>query len=213
MADATKTTSWAPRGAWAGLLNAGHLGVPSATGVRVIAREGLGIASLIAPAAGEAALAAAVKGGFGLDLPLHLAIAQSGKHAAVWAGPGQWLLIAEERTGFADALAPLSGVAAISDQSSGRAALRLSGPRIRDCLAKGCMLDLHPAAFPVGMAALTSIAHIGIHLWRAEDGPEGAVFEIMVARSFAGSFWSWLSASAAEFGCEIVTKAAATGRG
>ncbi|HEY5797857.1 MAG TPA: sarcosine oxidase subunit gamma family protein [Bosea sp. (in: a-proteobacteria)] len=213
MADAMTTANWAPRSAWAGILQAGQLGTPAKTGVRVAARDGLGIASLIAPATGDAALAPAVKARFGLDLPSTPAIASSKTHAAVWAGPGQWLLIANERAGFADALAPLSDVAAVADQSSGRAALRLSGNRIRDALAKGCMLDLHPSAFPVGMAALTSIAHIGVHLWRAQDGPEGAVFEIMVARSFAGSFWSWLSASAAEFGCEVVTNEAATGRG
>lgn len=213
MADAMTTATWAPRGAWAGILQAGHLGVAAATGVQVTARDGLGIANLIAPAVGEAALAAAVKNSFGLDLPSKPAIVSAKTHAAVWAGPGQWLLIAEDRAGFTDALVPLSDVAAVADQSSGRAALRLSGERVRDALAKGCMLDLHPAAFPVGMTALTSIAHIGVHLWRAEDGPEGAVFEIMVARSFAGSFWSWLSVSAAEFGCEVVTNGAATGRG
>jgi sarcosine oxidase subunit gamma len=213
MADATTTTIWAPRGAWAGILREGHLGVPGHAGVRIAVRDGLGIASLIAPAAGGAALAKAVRTRFGLDLPSTPAIAHSATHAAIWAGPGQWLLVAESAAGFADALQALSGLAAVADQSSGRAALRLSGARVREALAKGCMLDLHPTAFPVGMAALTSIAHIGVHLWRAEDGPEGAVFEIMVARSFAGSFWSWLSASVAEFGCEVVTNEASTGRG
>jgi heterotetrameric sarcosine oxidase gamma subunit len=213
MADATTNANWAPRGAWTGILQEGHLGTPTKTGVRIEARDGLGIASLIAPATGDTALAEAVKARLALDLPSTPAVARSGTHAAVWSGPGQWLLIANDRTGFADALAPLSDVAAVADQSSGRAALRLSGNRIRDALAKGCMLDLHPTAFPVGMAALTSIAHIGVHLWRAQDGPEGAIFEIMVARSFAGSFWSWLSASVAEFGCEALSDKASTGRG
>ncbi|KPH79555.1 sarcosine oxidase subunit gamma [Bosea vaviloviae] len=212
MADAT-TAIWAPRSAWAGILHEGHIGLAGSTSITIAARDGLGIASLIAPAAGEAALAEAVKAAFGLDLPATPAIARAGHHAAVWAGPGQWLLLAETRSGFSDALQALSGVAAVAEQSSGRAALRLSGPRIRDALAKGCMLDLHPVAFPVGMAALTSIAHIGVHLWRAQDCPEGAVFEIMVARSFAGSFWSWLSASVAEFGCDIVASGASIGRG
>jgi len=213
MADLATTALWAPRSAWAGILKDGHLGKQGATGVRIAARDGLRIASLIAPAAGKAALADAVKARLRLDLPSTPAIISSATHAAVWAGPGQWLLVAESTAGFADTLQALSGLAAVADQSSGRAVLRLSGSRIREALAKGCMLDLHPAAFPVGMTALTSIAHIGVHLWRAEDGPDGAVFEIMVARSMAGSFWSWLSASVAEFGCEVVTGEAATGRG
>ncbi|HEV7256457.1 MAG TPA: sarcosine oxidase subunit gamma family protein [Bosea sp. (in: a-proteobacteria)] len=213
MADVMTTTTWAPRGAWAGILQSGHRGTAGKSGVRVEARDGLGIASLIAPASGDAPLAAAMKARLGLDLPSTPAVASSRTHAAVWAGPGQWLLVANDRTGFADALQALSDVAAVADQSSGRAALRVSGAAVRNALAKGCMLDLHPAAFPIGMAALTSIAHIGVHLWRAEDGPEGAVFEIMVARSFAGSFWSWLSASVAEFGCDIIANEASTGRG
>lgn len=212
MADAT-TATWSPRGAWAGIFPEGHVGLAGSTGITIAARDGLGIASLIAPANGEAALAGAVKASFGLELPTTPAIVRAGAHAAVWAGPGQWLLLAETRSSFGDALQALAGLGAIAEQSSGRAVLRLSGPSVRAALAKGCMLDLHPVAFPVGMTALTSIAHIGVHLWRAQDGPEGAVFEIMVARSFAGSFWSWLSASVAEFGCDVVTRGASTGRG
>ena len=65
------------------------------------------------------------------------------------------------------------------------------------------MVDLHPSVFPVGATSLTSFAQIGVQLWRTEDGPDGAVFEILVARSMAGSFWSWFAASAAEFGCRV----------
>ncbi|PTM39923.1 sarcosine oxidase subunit gamma family protein [Bosea sp. 124] len=213
MADAATPANWTPRGAWAGILQDGHLGVAGTPGVRIAARDGLGIASLIAPGTGAAALTAAVKARFGLDLPTKPAISHSATHAAVWAGPGQWLLLAENRDGFDDALQAVVGLGAVAEQSSGRAVLRLSGPKAREALAKGCMLDLHPAAFPVGMAALTSIGHIGVHLWRAEDGPEGAVFEMMVARSMAGSFWSWLSGAVAEFGCQVVATEGSTGRG
>jgi heterotetrameric sarcosine oxidase gamma subunit len=209
MRDAAKKLDWVPRGAWAELPSEGHLGATGAAGTTITVRNGLGIASLITAEGGEAALAQAVKARFGLDLPSTPLASCSATHALVWAGPGQWLLVAAQRNGFTDDLQALSGLAAVAEQSDARAALTLSGPRIRDALAKGCMIDLHPQAFPVGATALTSIAHIGLHLWRADDGPDGAVFEIMVARSMAGSFWSWLSASVAEFGCTL----AATGRG
>jgi methylglutamate dehydrogenase subunit D len=203
-------TVWTPQGPWSCILPAGHLGAPGEVGIVVTARDGLGMASLIVAEGGEAALAQSVKAHFGLDLPSTPRAARSATHALVWAGPGQWLLIAEDRSGFAEDLAALSHLAAVADQSDSRAALRLSGTRIRDALAKGCMLDLHASAFPPGFAALTSIAHISVHLWRVDDGPDDeAVFEIMVPRSVAGSFWSWLSASAAEFGCTVAT----TGRG
>lgn len=214
MSDAAMKPGWTPRSAWAGTLSDGHFGAAGATGVSVVARSGLGIASLIVTEGGEAALTKAMKARFGLALPPTPQAVISADRALVWAGPGQWLFIAGDRSGFADDLQALSGLAAIADQSDGRAVLTLSGGKIREALAKGCMIDLHPSAFPVGSAALTSIAHIGVHLWRAEDGPDGAVFEFMVARSMAGSFWSWFSASAAEFGCQVVlARACQTGRG
>ncbi len=42
---------------------------------------------------------------------------------------------------------------------------------------------------------------MGVTLWRLEDHSDGTpVFEIVVFRSLAGSFWHALSESAAEFG-------------
>ena len=214
MSDAAMKPGWTPRSAWAGILSEGSFGAKGPAGVIVTAREGLGIASLIAPEDGEAALSQAVKTRFGLDLPTTPRTVVSAGRALVWAGPGQWLLVTENRAGLASDIQALSGLAAIADQSDGRAVLTLSGGKIRAALAKGCMIDLHPSAFPVGSAALTSIAHIGVHFWGAEDGPDGAVFEFMVARSMAGSFWSWFSASAAEFGCQVAhARDCASGRG
>jgi sarcosine oxidase subunit gamma len=71
---------------------------------------------------------------------------------------------------------------------------------MREALAKGCPIDLHPRAFAAGAAAATVIGHIGVNLWRlpSDDGLHLAVF-----RSMAGSFRSWLHASAAEFGLEV----------
>lgn len=205
MAELATPMSWTPRGAWNGILPNGQFGAAGPAGVTAAARDGLGIASIIMADGGEAALAQAVMARFGLDLPASPVALYSATHALIWSGPGQWLLVGEDRGRFADDLQALSGLAAVADQSDGRAVLRLSGARIRDALAKGCMIDLHPAAFPAGSAALTSISHIGVQLWRAPDGPDGTAFEIMVARSMAGSFWAWLSASAAEFGCSVTT--------
>lgn len=198
-------TTWAPRGAWAGIVDDGHHSARGKTGVAVATRDGLGIASLIAGERGADVLARTVKARFGLDLPMTPVATQSATHALVWAGPGQWLLVAGTRAGFDEDIRALSSFAAVSEQSDGKAVLRLSGSKIREALAKGCMIDLHPSVFPVDAVALTSIAYIGVHLRRAADGPDGTVFDIVVPRSMAGSFWSWLSASAAEFGCTVTT--------
>lgn len=206
MSEAATMAAWQPRGPWAGIIAPGPFGATGPAGVTIATRDGLGIASVIVADGGRDALAAVLKP-MGLDLPATPRAVFANGHGLIWAGPEQWLLIAEKREGFAERLRELGAAAAVSDQSDGRATLRLSGPKIRDALAKGCMIDLHPAAFPVGAAALTSIAYMGVQLWRlADDAASGdAVFEIAVARSMVGSFWSWLSASVAEFGCMVTT--------
>ncbi|CAN7682819.1 sarcosine oxidase subunit gamma [Bosea sp. LjRoot237] len=204
--------SWVPRSAWAGIAQAGQIGSPGPAGVTATLLDGFGLATLIAAPGGAAALSDLVESRVGVALPSSPRIVSRASHDAIWSGPDQWLLRAAAREGFADLLEALSAQAAVSDLSDARAAMRLSGPHVRAALAKGVMLDLHPAAFAVGDAALTSVAHIGLHLWQLADGPDGSVFEIMVARSMVGSFWSWLAASAAEFGCRVSIDRAA-GRG
>jgi methylglutamate dehydrogenase subunit D len=199
--DLSLKTNWRRRGAWADVLMESRTDAARPVGVSVTAREGLGVASILAHRGGEAALSALVMTRYGLDLPTIPRAVRGAAHAFVWAGPGQWLLVAEQREDFS----ALSRLAAVSDQGDARAALRLSGPNVRDMLAKGCMIDLHPTAFPSGAVAMTSIAHIGVHLWRVDepscDGD--AVFDILLARSVAASFWSWAKASAAEYGCGV----------
>ncbi|WP_158818873.1 sarcosine oxidase subunit gamma [Methylocapsa sp. S129] len=197
MADPSLKTKWSRHSAWADILTASPSDAARPCGVNVVAREGLGVAGIQAQRGRKAALSALVKMRYGLELPTTPRAVRDAAHAFVWAGPGQWLLVAEQKESFAE----LSELAAVSDQSDGRAALRLSGPNVRDMLAKGCMIDLHPAAFPSGAAAMTSIAHIGVHLWRVDEQPydRPAIFDILVARSMAASFWSWASASAAEY--------------
>jgi sarcosine oxidase subunit gamma len=73
----------------------------------------------------------------------------------------------------------------------------LSGPHARDVLAKGLPIDLDPRAFPLGSAATSAIAHMGVQLWQLDDTRS---YDLAIFRSVSQSFWSWLSASAAEFG-------------
>lgn len=203
--------SWAPRAAWAGIAQAGSFGTQGKAGVTATLLDGFGLATLIAGADTVQGLLRLVETKLGIALPQAPKIVSGGAHDAIWAGSEQWLLRAASRDGFQTLLADLAPHAAVSDQSDARAALRLSGPRVRDVLAKGVMLDLHPAAFAVGDTAATIIAYIGVQLWRLPDGPGGAVFEIMLPRSMAGSFWSWFAASAAGFGCAVSEATAARG--
>ena len=122
--------------------------------------------------------------------------------ALVWAGPHQWLCMSEKPDLVPRLAAGLAGLAAVSDQSDARTVLRVSGPRSRDVLAKGCPIDLHPRAFAPGDAALTVIAHIGVHIWQFDAAP---TYDVAVFRSMAASFWSWFEVAAAEFGCDVTT--------
>ena len=201
MAEQT-TSIWPRRDAWAGIAEVGQIGASGKPGITALTLDNMGFATLIA-ATGSADLERAIKRLIGLDLPRTPSISSSSTHSVAWARPDQWLLIARQRAGFPDLLASLSDDAAVSDQSHAIAALRLSGARVQEVLAKGSMVDLHASVFPVGASALTSFAHVGVQLWRTDDKPDGAVFEILVARSMAGSFWSWFTASAAEFGCAV----------
>lgn len=189
-----------PRSAFTGLLvRSGRAdGEP---GVTVRPGDDLALARMIARKGRAGDLAAAIRSRYGLDLPSTPRRVAQGGLAFIWSGPGQWLAVAEDGRDLARELTDAIGAfAAASDQSDGLAVLRVSGPRVRDALIKGVGLDLHPRAFAPGDAAVTVIAHVGAQLWQLDDRPS---YEIAVYRSFAGSLWRWLEASAAEFGCAV----------
>jgi sarcosine oxidase subunit gamma len=106
--------------------------------------------------------------------------------------------------GFATKLrARIGPFAAVVDQSDARLVLRLSGPRVRDVLAKGVPVDLHPKAFKPGDVASTLVAYVGVQIDMLDDAP---TYQLMAPRSMAGTLWSWLAASAAEFGYDVVAR-------
>jgi methylglutamate dehydrogenase subunit D len=173
------TAGWLRQSAWVGLLPAGRTGrAVGPPGVTVSPRDHLGLATVMARNGGALSL--------------------------VWAGPEQWLAVSHDRSIARRLADDLAGLASVADQSDGRAVLRIGGPRARAALAKGCPLDLHPRAFGPGDTAVTAIAHVGVQLWQLDDAP---TYELAVPRSMAKSFWTWLSASAAEFGLAVAGEA------
>lgn len=195
-------TDWRPRSAWAGVLAFGRHGCAhGAPGVSVMPLEGLGLATIVGSERDATALEQALTELVGVPPPATLRLVSGCVGDLVWSGPRRWLLVSKRRDIAAFAASKLAGLAAVSDQSDARAILRLFGPRARDALAKGCLIDLHPRVFAPGDTALTTIAHISLHLWHVDDRP---AYDLAVARSLAASFWSWLSAATAEFGCEVI---------
>jgi heterotetrameric sarcosine oxidase gamma subunit len=147
-------------------------------------RTQLGIASVIArkgidPATIESALAT------------HSRAAKTHPLAMLAVGPGAWLAVQEfAEPDFAEQLqAELKAQAAVCDQSSAYAVLRLSGREARTVLQRGASIDVHPEVFRAGSVAVTVIAHIGVIIAQIDDVP---TYDLFVFRSFAGSFKHWL---------------------
>ena len=186
-----------PRNAWEGVAVPGRSGLAhGGPGVRATLWIPRHIATVTAGPGRAAALSDAAEPTLGGRLPLRPRTVEAGGTTFVWSGPGQWLAISR-RPDLVPRLIGALPEASVADQSGARAILSLSGTGVREVLEKGSMVDLHPRAFAVGDVAVTTIAHVGVQLWQVDDAPR---FDIAVSRSFAGSFWSWLGASAAPLG-------------
>lgn len=156
------------------------------------------IATVTARSGQVEALRAAVRERLGLEIANDACRIASGGRAMIGIGPGNWLFVGDEAgpdtvPALADAL---SGLASVFDQSSGYAILRIEGDTAAALLGKGAYIDLHPAAFPPGRAAVTVIAHIDAILWRVSR----TAYEIAIFRSYADSFWHWLATASAAMG-------------
>jgi heterotetrameric sarcosine oxidase gamma subunit len=193
------------RSALYGLATPGRFGMRTAEPGLVIEEcTGLAFATVLARRAQTGALATAVAARYGVTLPTEPCRVTGGAVTFAGIGPGQWIASAGGVPDFVARLRSDLGIlAAVVDQSDSRLVVRLSGPRARDVLAKGVPVDLHPRAFKTGDVATTVVAHVGVQIDMLDDTP---AFQLAAPRSMAGSFWSWLTASAAEFGYEVVTR-------
>lgn len=136
-----------------------------------------------------------------LRLPLEPGTSASGLLASIlWLGPDEWLVWSDTQAGegLAQSLRAASRgmAAAVVDVSHARIVYAVGGSNARAVLAKGCSLDLHERAFPVGRCAQTLLAKMPILVQRAGIEP---MFEIHVARSFRDYVWTWLQAAASEY--------------
>jgi sarcosine oxidase subunit gamma len=187
------------------VLVAGRHGESSnAAGVTLSELRGFQLVQVMARRGQAEAMAAAAASRFGAPAPTRPEAVIANDTILIWSGPDQFLALSARSTNAPDARQIFAGPASISDQSDGRALLRLAGPRARDLLAKVCSLDLHPASFPEGAAAATSIDHTGINLWRGADGEDGSpAFYLLVFSTFAESLWKTFLDSGAEYGVQV----------
>jgi sarcosine oxidase subunit gamma len=166
-------------------------------------RPAVSLFSVIARKGTHGQAADLVRQEFGVDLPRTPTCTKREAIAFIWAGANQWLAMAEssESRALEQRLrSSLAGTASIMDQSDGRTVVRISGPRARDTLAKGVLIDLHPSAFRPGDTAISVVAYINVHFWQVDETP---TYEFAIFRSFAVAFWEWLADSAAEYGVAV----------
>ncbi|MBS0364659.1 MAG: sarcosine oxidase subunit gamma [Proteobacteria bacterium] len=148
---------------------------------------------------GGPAVADAIQAAFGVAAPrtaCRSAVNEDGSRAALWLGPDEWLLLAEDDGAQpGDPEAALRQVLAalphsLVDVSHRQVALEVSGSDSALLLnSGGCPLDLDPEAFPVGMCTRTVLAKAEIILWRTQPG----TFHVEVWRSFAAYVSAWLA--------------------
>jgi sarcosine oxidase subunit gamma len=148
--------------------------------------------------------AAAVAAYLGVYLPTTPSTYVDGETAtAIWLGPDEWLIVSPFctpeglETALREAVGGDGSDGTVVDVSAQRTTLRLRGEHVRDLLAGGCALDLHPRVFGRGAAAQTLLGLAEVVLMALDD--TGAHYQVLVRSSFAGHLTSWLLDAATEY--------------
>jgi heterotetrameric sarcosine oxidase gamma subunit len=175
----------------------------SGRGVIAMERDGLGIARISARRGQSAMVAERLRAQLGIEPPNASRRVSRGDVGISGVAPAAWLATREGAgNAFAESLRSwLLDCASVADQSDAYVVLRLTGPRVRESLARLVPIDIHPRIFRVGDVAQTVCGYINVTLWRLEDTAHGgATFEVWAGRSLAVSLHQAISHSAAEFG-------------
>ncbi len=114
----------------------------------------------------------------------------------MWNGPGEWLFESEFRLAE-ETLNSLRGLfvstdATVTDLSSARTIVRISGSSRRDFLKKGCPADVD--AMTDGDVISSLIGHFTATVHCRSD-----CFDVYVLQSFGTDFWYWCRQNIREF--------------
>lgn len=198
--------SWAPRSPLQGVLASGHSGAHTANaGISLTEIRDFSLVLVVARRGRWADVAAAAGARFGAPPPKAPLAIPARDATLIWSGPDQFLVLSKTREPVAEALKRVfSDAASLSDRSDAHVLIRVSGSSAQAMLAKVSSLDYHPAAFPHGAAAATSIDHTGVHVWRNPDAADGSpVLNLLVFSTFAESLWNTMLDASAEYGVAV----------
>lgn len=125
---------------------------------------------------------------------------QFGDVEVLWLGPDEFLVVASPdlQISIEEVLRGALGTSrgSVVDTSAQRTTVVLEGPHVRDVLAHGCSVDLHPSSAPAGTCVQTLLARTGIIL--QVTGTDR--FTVLVRSSFAEYLAAWLSDACVEYG-------------
>jgi methylglutamate dehydrogenase subunit D len=196
-------TPWT-RHAWHGVAEQGRYGAtggPAGVAAALCAPASIALASALKGAGADCRTRLSAHLGVPAELLVPLRAVWGRDRAAFWTGPERWLVVAACDVDLESELArALGDTAAIADQSDGRFLLRLTGSKVRDCLAKGVAIDLHPRVFRAGDTAPVLLSHLQCQLARRA---EADTYDLIGPRAAAGDIWHWLVSAAAEYGLEL----------
>ncbi|MGC6531344.1 MAG: sarcosine oxidase subunit gamma [Candidatus Puniceispirillaceae bacterium] len=140
----------------------------------------------------------------GLDTaPANNHVSRTDSRQAVWLGPDEIMLMVEAGSegALAKQIEDQQGKQTISvnDVSDALTSLHLKGPAIRDVLAKGCALDLHPDHFKAGQCAQTMLSHAAVTLVALADDE----MLVICRTSFTEYTVAYLCDAALEYGYQL----------
>ena len=133
-------------------------------------------------------------------LPENNRLVSVGDRHLVWLGPDEFLLLCAAGTEthlHSQLTLDMADIhAAVTNVTDSLCALSLRGPAVREVLARGCALDLHPSKFTAGDCAQSMLAHAAVTLIANDE----TGFTLICRTSFAPYVADWLMDAGLAFG-------------
>ena len=123
-------------------------------------------------------------------------VSRAGDVSLLRVEPLKWWLVSPTPLAASPVFA--SEIGAVLDIADARCWITVTGPFAATLLAHSLPIDLRLAAFADDAVVSSAIHHVGVTLWRVDDG-----FNLLVQRSYAASIWQLLFRLALQYGVEV----------